>query len=379
MGHERERRNMAVTLVARDEGGGAMRGSALIDEKAMRASALLPFVVLALSACGDRRAGSGGNTARASGDTAAHTIAMGPSAAHAATAKARSAAVAKVAPATAGSTSAAAATSTVPHADSVVTASTSTAPAVAAAAPPAAPPAPPAPSRLAIALARLPFGENERLEYQVKYGFLGVGSATLEVQGLDSVRGMPAIHATFKVAGGVRFYRVNDDYESWFDPENYSTLRAVQSIDEGSYDRQRTFEFFPDRKVFIENGNPEASTVSDPLDEASFLFFLRSIPLEVGQTYEFQRYFRLDKNPVRVQVVRKEPVKVPAGTFNAIVVRPVIKTKGIFGEGGRAEVWFSDDSTRTLVQLKSSLKFGSLNLYLRNRRVGTPWEGAAPR
>ena len=92
---------------------------------------------------------------------------------------------------------------------------------------------------------------------------------------------------------------------------------------------------------------------------------------------EFDRYFRPDKNPVRVVVVRKERVKVPAGEFDAVVVRPVIKTSGIFGEGGRAEVWFTDDSTRTLVQLKSQLKFGSLNLYLRNRRAGAVWEGAA--
>jgi Protein of unknown function (DUF3108) len=239
------------------------------------------------------------------------------------------------------------------------------------------PPAAPAPSALAIALRKLPFHDKERLEYQVKYGFLGVGSAALEVIGLDTVRGMPAVHATFSVKGGIRIYRVNDAYESWFDPESFSTLRAVQNIDEGSYDRKRNFEFFPERKTFSENGKPETPTVLDPLDEASFLFFLRSIPLEVGKTYEFARYFRPDRNPVRVAVLRKESVSVPAGTFNAIVVRPIIKTSGIFGEGGRAEVWFTDDSTRTLVQLKSSLKFGSLNLYLRNRRPGTPWEGAA--
>jgi hypothetical protein len=249
-------------------------------------------------------------------------------------------------------------------------------PTVAAAAPAPTPPAPPAPSKLAVALARLPFGNRERLEYQVKYGFLGVGSAALEVLGLDTVRGTPAVHATFTVKGGVRVYRVNDAYESWFDPISFATVRAVQNIDEGSYDRQRNFDFFPDRKTFTENDKPEAPTVADPLDEASFLFFLRTIPLEVGQTYEFTRYFRPDRNPVRVVVVRKEHVKVPAGQFDAIVVRPVIKTSGIFGEGGHAEVWFTDDSTRTLVQLKSQLKFGSLNLYLKNRRAGTPWEGA---
>jgi hypothetical protein len=238
-------------------------------------------------------------------------------------------------------------------------------------------PTPPQPSAIALALGDLPFGDKERLEYQVKYGFLGVGSAVLEVLGLDSIRGAPAVHATFTVKGGIRFFRVNDSYESWFDPQSYATLRAVQNIDEGSYDRQRNFEFFPDRNMLSENGKPETPTVADPLDEASFLFFLRSIPLEVGRTYEFARYFRPDRNPVRVVVLRKERVKVPAGEFNAIVVRPVIKTSGIFGEGGRAEVWFTDDSTRTLVQLKSALKFGSLNLYLRNRRPGTRWLGAA--
>jgi hypothetical protein len=127
-----------------------------------------------------------------------------------------------------------------------------------------------------------------------------------------------------------------------------------------------------------ENGKPDTATVAAPLDEASFLFFLRSIPLEVGQTYTFDRYFKPERNPVTVVVERTEQVKVPAGTFNTIVVRPIIKTSGIFGEGGRAEVWFTDDSTRTLVQLKSKLKFGSLNLYLRNRQVGAPWAGAAP-
>jgi len=252
----------------------------------------------------------------------------------------------------------------------------STTQATVASAPPAPPP-PPAPSKLAVALDHLPFEDQERLEYQVKYGFLGVGSAVLQVQGLDSVRGTPAVHSTFTVNGGVRIYRVNDHYESWFDPISFSTLRATQKIDEGSYDRQRNFEFFPERRTFTENSNPEAPTVADPLDEASFIFFLRTIPLEVGQTYEFTRYFRLDKNPVRVIVERKEHIKVPAGEFNTVVVRPIIKTTGIFGEGGRAEVWFTDDSSRTLVQLKSSLKFGSLNLYLRNRRVGAPWPGAA--
>ena len=339
---------------------------------------LVAFVVLG---CRDRGAVASADTATAPGATAVASVPRRESAvasptklparAGGATAAARSPSTAPAAPVAPKDSVAAH-----PHAESTATANTAVAPSPPATVPlPAAPP--PGPSALELALARLPFANTERLEYQVKYGFLGVGSAVLQVLGLDAVHGAPAIHVTFSVKGGIRVYRVNDTYESWFDPSSYSTLRAVQNIDEGSYDRERNFQFFPDRKTFKENDKAEAPTVGEPLDEASFLFFLRSIPLEVGQTYEFARYFRPEKNPVRVVVVRKESVKVPAGQFNTIVVRPVIKTSGIFGEGGRAEVWFTDDSTRTLVQLKSQLKFGSLNLYLRNRRPGVAWQGAA--
>ena len=102
---------------------------------------------------------------------------------------------------------------------------------------------------------------------------------------------------------------------------------------------------------------------------------MRSIPLALGQTYSFDRYFKPDRNPVRVVVLRSEKVKVPAGTFSTVVVRPIIKTTGLFSEGGKAEVWFSDDDARLLVQLKTQTRVGSLNLFL--RKVQRPGQETA--
>ena len=44
-----------------------------------------------------------------------------------------------------------------------------------------------------------------------------------------------------------------------------------------------------------------------------------------------------------------ETITVPAGTFRTIVVQPVIQTRGLFSEGGRAEVYFTDDDRRLLI------------------------------
>jgi hypothetical protein len=217
--------------------------------------------------------------------------------------------------------------------------------------------------------AEVPFGPGERMEYDVKFGALKVGSAHMEVVALDNIRGRAAWHTAFWVRGGNFLYRVNDVYESWMDAETLSSLRFVQDLEEGGKDTERHFEIYPERAIFIQTSKKpakEEKSVSQPLDDGSFLYFLRTIPLEVGKTYDFDRYIRPDRNPVRIRVVRKERIKVPAGTFNAIVVQPVIKTKGIFSENGHAEVWLSDDDRHIMLQLKSQLKFGSLNLYLKS-------------
>ena len=217
--------------------------------------------------------------------------------------------------------------------------------------------------------AKVPFGPGERMEYDVKFGAIRVGNAHMEVVALDNLRGRQAWHTAFWVQGGNFLYRVNDVYESWMDAETLSSLRFVQELEEGGKDIERRFEIYPERAVFVQTSKKpvkEEKSVSQPLDDGSFLYFIRTIPLEVGQTYDFNRYFRPDRNPVRIRVLRKERIKVPAGTFDAIVIQPVIKTKGIFSENGHAEIWLTDDDRHVMVQLKSKLSFGSLNLYLKS-------------
>ena len=215
---------------------------------------------------------------------------------------------------------------------------------------------------------------GERLDYDVKFSAVRVGSGYMEAVGYEPVRGVSALHVRFTVRGGTFFFKVNDVLESWIDTARFVSLRHSQELSEGSRDRERHFEFFPERRTFAQDGKAEEPGIADPLDEGSFLYFVRRVPLEVGRTYEFARYFRPDRNPVRIVVLRREIIKVPAGSFRTIVIQPIIKAKGLFSEGGKAQVWLTDDSARVMVQMKSSLPIGSLNLYLRAYR---PFTGAA--
>jgi hypothetical protein len=110
-----------------------------------------------------------------------------------------------------------------------------------------------------------------------------------------------------------------------------------------------------------------------PLDDISFMYFIRSVPLEVGQTYTYTRYFKKDGNPVVLEVVGRGKRETPAGTFNTIIVRPTIQASGLFEEGGDAELHFTDDENRYLVYMRVGMPIvGSITLHLENIVEGTP-------
>ncbi len=220
-----------------------------------------------------------------------------------------------------------------------------------------------------------PFSVGERMVFDGKFGFLPVGRAEVLIDARDTVRGHETFRVRFSVNGGPSWFGVHDNYTSWFDARRLISYKYYQDIHEGRYKRTSTYEIYPSEGIYTKNGKDTSLTVPEPLDDESFLYFIRTLPLAVGQHYVWNRYFMADKNPVIVDVLRREEVHVPAGTFMCLVLKPTIKTSGIFSEGGHALVWISDDSRHLIVQMKSGLPFGSLNLYLRSY---TPGRAQAP-
>ena len=230
------------------------------------------------------------------------------------------------------------------------------------------------PSEKVIAPNKAAFAAGERLSYDASFGRLHIGHGTMLLDGTDTVRGRTAWRAIFTISGGTFFFRVRDSTVSWFDTTSLVSLRFAQHIREGRYHADRDYQIYPERGTYTRLDEPEVGevkSVHEPLDDASFLYFLRTVPLEVGRTYQFDRYFQPEGNPIIIRVLRREQVTVPAGRFNAIVVQPEFKTPGIFSQKGHAEVWLADDSTHIMLMLKSGLSFGSLNLYLTKYSLGT--------
>ena len=220
------------------------------------------------------------------------------------------------------------------------------------------------------AVASVPFAVGEELTYRATFGGIPAGTARMRVDGIEIVRGRPAYHVVFSVDGGVPLFRVHDRYESWIDVETLASLRHRQQISEGRYKRTTSYEIYPERTEYQKEGDSVRASVSNPLDDGSFIYAVRTAGVRVGETRRDDRYFRPDRNPVVLTGLRQDTVSVGAGTFATTVVRPTIRTSGIFSDDGQAQVWFTDDANRYPVQVKAKFAKFSLTLTLQSVKPG---------
>lgn len=200
---------------------------------------------------------------------------------------------------------------------------------------------------------------GERLVYDAHVGILGgVGEAVLEIRA-DSLRGLPLYNTRLELHASALFGSVKVDnlFQSWFDPKTMRAHRFEKQQDEPRTKTHETFDFFIDEGMWRRTDGREEGplTSQHPLDDVSFIYYVRALPLEVGKRYVLDDYYKESGNPVILDVVRRETIRVPAGEFQTIVVRPTIQTSGLFSQGGEAELYFTDDVQRFLVMLKSKL------------------------
>ena len=234
-------------------------------------------------------------------------------------------------------------------------------------------PAGPAPARR-VAEPTYPFAVGEEFEYAAKLGILRLGTATMAVTGIDTVRGVESFVFQFGLEAKTIVYRTSNIMRSWAGTTDLVSRRFHQDLDENGKIRQRYYEIYPDSGIFRQQNKPAAhETPAEPLDDAAFFYFIRTTPLEVGKAYEYHRYFKKELNPVKVKVLKREEMQLPDDQkVKCLVLNPVVGDQGIFGPQAEAKLWLSDDARRIPVQIRSRLPFGTVTLRLIEMKLPGP-------
>ncbi len=212
----------------------------------------------------------------------------------------------------------------------------------------------------------------ERLEFEISYVGIPAGHA---VQQVSRVGKEVVIISTARSADWLKyFFPVDDRIESVMaaaiPPQLFGASRSYRErIREGgtryqkdvTFDRRRleaTTRDFVNKTVNTQKITPQA------YDMLSGFFHIRTIPLQEGTSVYIDIFDSNKLSNTEIQVLRREEIEIPLGHFRTIVIKPLLKTEGIFARRGDMIIWLSDDDRRIPVQMKSKALIGNITVTL---------------
>jgi len=216
------------------------------------------------------------------------------------------------------------------------------------------------------------FNIPEKFEYDLTWTGIKAGTSTLEI--VDEGENIKII-STAKSADWVSvFYTVEDRVETILtkktaipfigQPANYRV-----KIREGRHRRDKEVIFRQDisKVTYIDHLGNETHEFDVPqftLDPLSSFHLVRTMRLVVGEPVYVTIFDSKKVWNVEVQVLRKEKITFPGGTVNTIVIKPLMKSEGIFYKKGDIYIWLTDDEKRIPVKLQTKVVIGSVTATL---------------
>ncbi len=215
------------------------------------------------------------------------------------------------------------------------------------------------------------FDVGEWFKFRIHYGFITAGYATLEVK--ESVKNnkkvFHAIGKGYTVGMSKLFFKVEDNYESYFDKVTGKPYQFVRKINEGGYTKNQEGFFNQDKNTILvkDYKNKNESTFATPenvQDIISTFYYLRNHPnidkLKVGESIAIDMFFDGETTKFKLKYLGNEDIDTKFGTIATMIFRPLVQSGRVFKEEESLTVWISDDENKLPIRIKADLAVGSI-------------------
>lgn len=223
-----------------------------------------------------------------------------------------------------------------------------------------------------------PWMKGERLEYELCWGFITAGYATLEVKPRKDGKTEFLSFATANKTVN-KFYPVYDTVYTLVRNKGLMTDVFRKSLHEGKFHNKSLIRFDRDGKKAVLSDtvfkDPVKHTVKRSADTSvtidgmehsimSAFYLVRTMPLKVGETSRFSAVSGEKRYELKVIVHGRETIETDLGTFKTVKVEPVLDGDGIFNSKGRIFIWMTDDDKRIPVLMQCEIALGSIKAKL---------------
>ena len=221
--------------------------------------------------------------------------------------------------------------------------------------------------------------KGERLEYELSWGIITAGYASLEVRPLKDGRTEFLTLGTGNKTIN-KFYPVYDTVYTLVHNKGLMTDVFRKSLHEGTFHNKSLIRFDRNAKkallsdtVFKDpvklhrvKRSADTSVAIDGLEHSimSAFYLVRTMPLKVGETSRFSAVSGKKRYELKVITHGRETLDTDLGRFKTVKVEPVLDGDGIFNSSGRIFIWFTDDEKRIPVLMQCEIKLGSIKAKL---------------
>lgn len=214
------------------------------------------------------------------------------------------------------------------------------------------------------------FGVGERLVFDVKYSFIVAGEAMFRVSELIEYNGRQCYRVEFTVQSTPTFswiYKVDDWYETIIDKDGIFPWRFKQRLREGKYrnDFEARFDQL-NHVAYTEKGQyPIPPYVYDAVSAFYYVRTLDFSKSRPGERLTLYNFYKDSTYALAVKFLGFQQISIAAGTFNTVVIEPLMREGGLFKSEGRIIIWLTNDEKKIPVKVSTKVIVGSIDAELR--------------
>lgn len=216
---------------------------------------------------------------------------------------------------------------------------------------------------------KLPFSPGEKLTFQLKWGVIPAGEASLEVLPIETINGAPAYHFVMTARSYPfldLFYKVRDRIEAFTDIDMTHSLLYKKKQREGGTKRDIVVHFDWDKNEATYTRRNRSRTpvklMDGCFDPLSVFYYSRLLDMKIGTIEECPVSDGKKCIIGRAEVIRRETLNLGGNTYETFLIEPELKDiGGVFkkSKDAKIKIWITDDARRIPVMIKSKVAVGS--------------------
>jgi len=215
------------------------------------------------------------------------------------------------------------------------------------------------------------FKTGEHLKYRLSYSsFFTAGYATMDIKKAKH-KGKDSFHVIGKgkTTGMINwFFKVRDNYETYFEKETLLPYQFIRQIDEGGYTKDKKILFDQEsyRATVLNKENKKIKTFStekEVQDLLSSLYYMRNKDISnfiIGDEISLPIFLDEEMMYMKLRFLGREKINTKFGEIKSAKFMPLVASDRIFKDEESVIIWVSDDDNKIPLRIKAFLAVGSL-------------------